>query len=205
LENISFRRPDAKHLKIEILRYSTFNKRHTRSRHRHQFHSIFLITEGRSYQEIDFKDYVLEANQLIWIPQGAGHWEKRTEHLDGFIIQVTDDFFSPRQQAFIKGFMLHATILGKLIIKLTIQQKREFMLMFELLLQEQTSQEQKNQTFILQNLMLALLNKMEGLVDGPVGHLSFIHQRLIFQQFIMLLETNYREEKSVSFYTDQLQ
>lgn len=138
------------------------------------------------------------------IPQGSIHWEKGTDSISGFIVMFTDDFFNQRQSVFLNSLLNYAQTSRKLLLDLNESQTQEIKAFMELLFQEQNATGNRNHVLVLQNLMLSLFNKVEGIVqDVPQPNL-YISYRLLFQSFVSLLQTHYKTEKSVQFYTDQL-
>ena len=204
---IEFKRPDDKNLSIEIIKFQSdeVNREKIEQIHRHNFHSIFFIQSGYSQQEIDFETYEIQANQVIIIPKGATHREQVTENIEGYAILFTDDFFSVIQKELLNGFLQYAIAKRKLLIQVPIEQLKNIEYYFELLNQEQFFDNNQNQTFILQNLMLALLNKLEGLIQNISELNNFINKRKPFQKFVEIVEIHYREQKQLDFYTTQLQ
>ena len=203
---INFYRPDGKELNIEIIKYQPNDKSRNKTpdRHRHNFHSIVFILEGMSSQEIDFEDYEISANQIMLIPQGAIHWEKEIIQLSGYTILFKDDFFSNPQKQLLYGLLQYAVALRKLLIPIDQGDVENLIAYFELLMVEQDKNANQNQTFILQNLMLALLNKLEGLIQKLPENNSFIKQRLPFQRFIKLVERSYSQQNNLDFYATEL-
>ncbi|MEM6724811.1 MAG: helix-turn-helix domain-containing protein, partial [Bacteroidota bacterium] len=65
--------------------------------------------------------------------------------------------------------------------------------------------DQLNQVFLLQNLMLALFNKLESYHQEIDPAQSFLAYRSNYQQFMQLLDAHFITEKTVGFYTHQLQ
>lgn len=202
MKTVQFHRPDGKKLNIEIIRYSPedLSRNKTPDRHRHAFHSVFFIIKGESRQEIDFQDYELTQNQVMLIPKGAIHWEKEIKGLSGYTILFKDDFFSTPQQQLLYGLLQYAVALGKLLIPINKEDLAAVKLYFELLMEEQNSFENQNHTFILQNLMLALLNKLEGLIQKLPHTNSFISYRQPFQRFIQLVDSTYMQQNKLDFY-----
>ena len=207
MQSVDFQRPDGKTLQIEIIRYERGDKARDKfeGRHRHLFHSIFFIQEGYSQQEIDFENYLLQANQVMLIPQGAIHWETKMQDFVGYVILFKADFFSDVQKRLLNGFMQYAIARRKLLINVVPQEMQQLAYYFQLLFQEQQAEENQNLTFLLQNLMLALLNKLESLIQYLPESNSFINQRIYFQKFIGLLESYYVQQKSLDFYSTHLQ
>ncbi len=206
MNTVHFQRPDGKNLNIEIIRYQPDDlpRNTTVDRHRHDFHSIFFILAGSSIQEIDFEEYAIQADQVMLIPQGAVHWEKESIQLAGYTILFKDDFFSAPQRDLLYGLLQYAVALRKLSISIEASQRKNILTYFELLMEEQQGEVNQNQTFILQNLMLALLNKLEGMVQNLPENNSFIKQRQPFQRFIQLVEQSFSQHNNLDFYSEEL-
>ena len=204
---VEFKRPDGKGLNIEIIKYHAGDASRNASpdRHRHEFHSIFFIQSGQSVQEIDFEDFEISADQVMIIPKGSVHWEKEQRNLSGYVILFNEDFFSEIQSQLLNGFLQYAIALRKLLIPIEASLVDNIETYFVLLDQEQRGPENQNQTFILQNLMLALLNKLEGFIQHLPDIQSFISYRSPFQRFITLVEKHYTQHQGIDFYTQSLQ
>jgi AraC-like DNA-binding protein len=204
---VEFQRPDGKNLNIEVIQYQSDNfvRQKREEIHRHNFHSIFYIQNGYSVQEIDFEHYEINAHQIVIIPKGATHWEQEAKNIKGYAILFTDDFFSIVQKELLNGFLQYAIALRKLILPVPNEQVKNIEYYFELLNEEQQFENNQNQTFILQNLMLALLNKLEGLMPNTAQMNDFISKRRPFQKFIALVEDYHLQQKHLDFYTAQLQ
>lgn len=202
METVQFHRPDGKKLNIEIIKYTPkdVSRNKTPDRHRHDFHSIFFILEGKSTQEIDFQEYELTKNQVMLIPQGAIHWEKKIKGLSGYTILFKDDFFSNAQKQLLLGLLQYALALRKLLIPIKEKDLSIIKSYFELLMAEQQAEINQNQTFILQNLMLALLNKLEGLIQNLPEINSFISYRKPFQRFVQIVDETFLQQQKLDFY-----
>ncbi len=207
MKPLEFKRPEHKKLNIEIISYSTddvFFPIGT-ERSRCDFHTLFFVQTGNGQLEIDFEDYTIGENQMVIIPRGTVQWAKHTDSITGYAILFNDDFFAEVQKQLLNGFLQYAIALRKLRIPIEQDQIATISYYFELLKQEQQGVQNQNQTFILQNLMLALLNKLEGLIQNLPEVNSFITTRSPFQRFIELVEINYGEHQNLDFYTSQLQ
>jgi len=207
MKTVQFKRPDGKKMNIEIIKYhpNDLSRNKTPNRHRHDFHSIFLVLGGSSFQEIDFVDYELTKNQIMLIPKGAIHWEKEIKGLYGYTILFNDEFFSGPQNELLHGLLHYAIALRKLLIPLDEVETNQIELYLQLLLQEQEASENQNKTFILQNLMLALLNKLESLIQHMhESTSSFLKYRRPFQRFISSLNASYTDQNSLDHYAAEL-
>ena len=207
MESVGFKRPDGNPIQIEIIRLEAGEGSRDRheERHRHDFHSILYIDRGQSEQEIDFEEYSIGPNQVAVIPTKSIHWEKKRTPLKGFVIVFKDEFFSLVQKELLNGFLQYAIATRKLVIPVPPAGKDNLLRYFQLLYEEQAQGNHQNQIFLLQNLMLALLNKLEALSQQQHLPPSFIKQRSLFQKFISLVEEKYSSQKTLSFYVTHLQ
>lgn len=204
---VNFERPDGKKLALEIIPIhpGVPSRDKIPDRHRHNFHSILYIQQGKAIQEVDFEAYTLADHQIMVIPTNAIHWEQISQIDKGYIILFLDEFFSLPQKELLNGFLQYAIALRKLLIPIPAAKIASIDLYFQLLNEEQQASDNQNQVFLLQNLMLALLNKLEGLIQFSDTENGFINQRSLFQQFIALVEAEYLHQPSLPFYTATLQ
>lgn len=172
---------------------------------RNNFHTILYITQGNSLLEIDFAEYHIAPNQIVIIPQGTVYFQKQIQQPNGYRINFRDDFFSEKQQWLANGFLQYALVTRKLFIDIAPKKVPNLLKYFELLHEEQFQLANQNHTFLQQNLMLALLNKLEGLIQHVSGKNSFISKREVFQQFIVLVEASFKLQYPLDFYTTRLQ
>ena len=207
MNTIAFNRPDGKKLNIEIIKYRSDdeNRDTPPDRHRYEFHAIFFIQSGSSKREIDFEDYEIQKGQVMIIPKGSTHWEKANHTYSGYVILFNESFFSEVQTQLLNALLLYAMALRKLLIPIDSKDMPVIEQYFELLYNEQADADNQNQTFILQNLMLALINKLEGIVQKLPEENSFINVRRPFQRFIELVEKHYHLQHQLDFYTSSLQ
>ena len=172
------------------------------------YHSIIFATKGASVFSIDLKEYELKGNQILIVPQGA-IWQKgETDQLHGYEIRFSNDFFSHVQALLLNGLFLKLVLERQLSISVVEAEKKTLALYFQLLYDEQSNGHCQNQTFLLQNLMLSLLNKIEGYTFASAENQHdnpFIDNRIFFQKLISLIEDHFRKQHSSKFYLDQLQ
>ncbi|MEO0899291.1 MAG: AraC family transcriptional regulator [Bacteroidota bacterium] len=201
---IDFQRSDDKQLLIDIRRLEDQPFPHVNERHRNHFHTLLFIEKGYSKQEVDFEQFELQSGQILIIPAGVTHIIQKHMKLEGYSITFKDAFFSPPQKRLLMGFVQYAVSSRKMLIHIP-EEKVLFMKSYcELLFEEQEVKIHQNQIFILQNLILAFLNKLESFIQQDHPSHSFIQFRDLFQKFITLMEENYLREKGVNFYTDIL-
>lgn len=191
-------------LEIEYFETHINNLQSQADKKRYPFHILYFMQEGDISTEIDFEEYALQSQTIIFIPQGAILRQKINTVSRGYFICFIDSFFSPVQKILLTGLFQYAISKRRLVVDLSLEEATNITPFFKLLIQEKVANPNQNQTFILQNLMLALLNKLEGIVQNLDYPNSFIEKRLLFQKFINSLEINFLSQKSVQFYTSEL-
>lgn len=203
---IKFDRPDGRQLNFEIIKVKPqdVTRNVTPDRHRHEFYSIFFVLSGISTQEIDFKRYDIHKNQILFIPKGSIHWEIETKNLESYILLFKDDFFAKPMMNMINGFVKYAIFQRKIVLNLSETQTKEFLKLAEVIEQEHNQEDHQNLIFILQNLVLVWVNKMQSIAQPVYSKNNFINQGILFQQFVSLLDKNYTKHKDISFYCTEL-
>ncbi len=171
---------------------------------RHPFHLIVHQTAGTSRHEVDFTAYTVAKNEFIVIPQGSTHRLTDTSEAAGTVVLFPESFFSDVQKQLLYGFMQYAIAARKLHLPVPDESRRIIATYLDLLTHELAGTQNQNQTFILQNLMLAFLNKLEGFVQHATEPGAFIATRQPFQGFITLVEQHYTTQTSIDFYTTRL-
>lgn len=203
---VKFNRPDRRQLNFEIIKVLPQNveRNVTPDRHRHEFYYIFFVLDGISTQEIDFDRYDIHKNQMVFIPKGAIHWEIESKYLESYVILFKDDFLAKPMMDMINGFVKYAIFQRKLVLDLTQIQTTEFIKLAEVIGQEHNQNDHQNLIFILQNLLLVWLNKMESIAQNFNSKNTFVNNGILFQEFVALLDKNFDKHKEVSFYATQL-
>ncbi len=173
-------------------------------RSRHGFHTILFQSSGKSVQEVDFDTYELSSNHILIIPKGSIYLCKEITAVSGYAISFKEDFFSKVQKELLDAFLQYAFALHKLSQEISIKDIPALKLYFEILALEQDNEENQNHTFLLQNLMLALINKLEGVIQESADSNNFLTIRRPFQRFIKSVEDNFIAQKGVEYYSSEL-
>lgn len=175
------------------------------NRNRLDFHALIFLDQGEVQFELDFTFYTLAAGQLLVMPEACVYQEVYCGPCSGTVIFFHDDFFSDLQKQLLWGFLRYATTARYLQLTIPSNQLVHLNTYIRLLDIEQHEHQNQNQTFILQNLMLAFLNKLEGIIQHLPAARSFLEKRKPFQRFITLLATHCRAQKPLEFYSQALQ
>lgn len=172
--------------------------------HKHNFYSIMWITNGKSKQHIDFKNYTIFENTLFFISPGQLHLFEEWEDIEGFVIAFTESFFLQIFQN--KNILFELSYLDNLYENPFLQLKNEdikaLQPIVDLLFQESKNSEQNPDT--IQALLLVLLRCIQKLFSAKNEQNNHKHQIVIFKQFKNLVELNFNKNLSVSDYASQL-
>ncbi|WP_300979149.1 AraC family transcriptional regulator [Flavobacterium sp.] len=173
--------------------------------HKHNFYSIMWITNGKSKQHIDFKNYTVFEDTLFFISPGQLHLFEEWENIEGFIIAFTESFFLQIFQN--KNILFELSYLDNLyenpFLQLTKEDKMSIRPIVDLLYQECCSLVQSKES--IQAFLLVLLRRIQKLSIAKSNRNNNQHQIIIFKQFKNLVELNFAKNLSVSDYASQLQ
>jgi len=160
--------------------------------HRHVFHELIWIKKGPDYHTVDYEDYQLDDNQILFIPKDSVHDYKPNPYAKGWKLIFAENFFTSNQFKIIKDFSVFVPCRGKMVVKLDSNQSKAVNSFFTLL-QSMTSIRQK------QTLIISLLTFIEDYFLIEIKE-----PNTIFIKFIKLLNQNLLEHKDVSFYALRL-
>ncbi len=167
--------------------------------HRHDHEELIIITEGKPLHYIDFRSEPLIPPVIVYIAQGKVHTFLPDEATRGWVIRYTADFIPQSRFNFYSRFLdeiqcsLNDGICSSTLNDLCRIMCRE---------QEQSPPDQD----LLRYLLLAVLTKLERvthnqLYDSRAGRSS---QVVTFDNFLRILEYNYKRPAGVDFYAEKL-
>lgn len=188
---------------FEVLRFESMAEPDVDDIHKHTFYEIIWVDAGQSRQTIDYKSYPLGPQSLFFISPGQLHEFEEWEPLRGGSILFTGDYFLLNHPNQDKLFEL--TFLDNFHAQPLLQpEEADFRLIRQTidLLDAETRRSLRDDA-VLQPLLHALLAQIQRCVEGQQGQLSkrYVVQ---FKQFKQLLDQNFAENYSVSFYADLL-
>lgn len=172
--------------------------------HKHNFYSVMWITDGKSKQHIDFKNYTISENTLFFISPGQLHLFEEWEDIEGYIILFTEPFFLEIFQN--KNILFELSYLDNLhenpFLQLTKEDTISIQPIVDLLYQEFSSVEQSVET--IQALLLVLLRRIQKLFSTKDQQNNNKQQIVVFKQFKKMVELDFEKNLSVSDYASQL-
>ena len=83
IENIKAAESKNKDFDFFSFEYFARDIEHLKQSHRHEFHTLILITGGTGLHTIDFHDYALLPNRIFLINYGEVHSWKKLKKLKG--------------------------------------------------------------------------------------------------------------------------
>ena len=169
---------------------------------RHDEHVLICLAHGSLTMSVDFGDYTARGPAMIMIPARALYRVTNTQEANGMIVRFQNQFFAPGQRVLLHGFLFQS-ISKRLLVQPINPSHRALITGYLQLLQKELGAEpSQNQTFILQNLMLALLNRVEDLYK--FAEAPYIGHKDTFQKFVTLVEHNFSAQQGVGYYCERL-
>lgn len=172
--------------------------------HKHNFYEILWVTNGKSKQSIDFKNYTIGDNTLFFISPEQVHLFEEWENVEGYVILFTEQFFLQIFQN--KNILFELSYLDNLhknpFLQLKQTDAKTLQPIVDLLYEECKSAEQSTET--IQALILVLLRRIQKLYSKQNNQNCNNHQIVIFKQFKKLIEIDFAKNLSITHYASLL-
>jgi len=166
--------------------------------HRIKFYHILYFIESNDYHYIDFKNYKIEDNSLIFLSKGQVHSFSKTANYKGFVILLTDEFLK-RNLLNLEKTIFNILLKPSLINNASTDYKFLF---------EQLHKDYKKNSVYKEKLNSTLFNYLvlKAQEDISKQTLLSINEKytLIYNDFKNLLFCNYNKNRSVNYYCDLL-
>ena len=167
--------------------------------HMHDHEEILIITKGNPEHFIDFNKHSLNAPVIIYVAQGKIHRFVPDINTRGWVIRYNSEFVPGSKFHFYSNFLEN--------IKCRFDSNDCFSILVDYcrLMKVEHRAEQPDYT-VIKHLLMALLAKLEGedkkhMLDGnPASKIQLI----VFENFLKILENNFRRPEDVKFYADRL-
>jgi AraC-like DNA-binding protein len=167
--------------------------------HRHDHEELIIVTHGHPTHVVDFTSRLLDPPLIVYVAQGKVHSFIPDEETRGWVIRYSGDFIPQ------SNFNFYSTFLDDVNFKLDFDFCSTTMSdLCEIMLRE-NSQEQIDYQMI-RHLLHAVLSKLETatkkqfLDENVAGNAPLI----TFNNFLQILEYNYKRPVGVEFYADKL-
>ncbi|HNY02239.1 MAG TPA: AraC family transcriptional regulator, partial [Bacteroidales bacterium] len=167
--------------------------------HRHDHEELIILTQGNPIHYIDFRSEVLTPPVILYIAQGKVHTFLPDEATRGWVIRYSADFIPDNRFTFYSGFLDEIRwCLDEGFCSTTLHELCGIMV-------RENSQEPPDLN-LLRHLLQAVLSKLESatrqqFLDSRSTRNS---QVITFNNFLKILEYNYKRPVGVDFYADKL-
>jgi AraC-like DNA-binding protein len=189
---------------FEIMRFNEMDEPNVDDIHKHTFYEILWTEKGISKQTIDYKEYEVVPKSLFFISPNQVHQFEEWKPLKGGTILFTEDFFLLNHNN--KDKLFELSFLDNFYANPCIQlDKRNFAEIKQTI--DLISNEQKradtSQT-ITQSLLHILLAQVQRCIDTETDKPISKKYLILFKQFKNLLDKHFSENRTTSFFAQQL-
>ncbi len=167
--------------------------------HRHDFEEFLILTEGKPLHFIDVKQQTLNAPVIVYVAEGKVHQFIPDEATSGWVIKYRTEFIPDSSFHFYSFFTdlinypLGTDFCISSITDLCRMMYREH-------------QQELSDLNVVKHLLLALIAKLETEKGGIPEQSSTARpqQTETFNNFLKILQYNYKRTEGVQFYADKL-
>ncbi|WP_298396922.1 AraC family transcriptional regulator [Flavobacterium sp.] len=171
--------------------------------HRHNFYLLVLFTHGTGIHEIDFDSYEVKRGSLFMLQPGQIHNWKLSGDSDGYIVffsQETYNLYFGNKK--IEDYSFYQSAKSNPELFYNEEELKEIEVYFNLMKKESETVNSKQKEAILN--LLDLINIQISRKYSPENnHKTPIYNHKI-NQFEKLIDTNFKSEKSPSFYASKM-
>ena len=167
--------------------------------HFHDFEEVIIVTEGSLEHYIDYQVEVINAPSVSYVSMGKMHRVVEHDDLRGWVINYHNEFIPDSKLNFYSNFFTSTNI--PLFHILTTQ---KFISLCEII-NEEFNQSNPDITTI-RHLTAGLISMIETerKRNIPVESIIKASQITTFNNFLKILEENFRRDEGVTFYADKM-
>ena len=167
--------------------------------HFHDFEELIIVTEGSLEHYIDFQVEVLKAPSVSYVSMGKMHRVVEHDDLRGWVINYQNEFIPDSKLNFYSNFFTSTNI--------PIVQSgctNRFIKLCEIINEEFNQTNPDHMT--IRHLTTGLISMIESerKRNIPVENVTKASQIMTFNNFLKILEENFRRDEGVSFYADKM-
>lgn len=174
--------------------------------HKHDFFLVVLFTNGSGMHEVDFEKHEVTPGSIFMLNPGQAHYWELSSDVEGLILFHTQEFFevSFKRQA-IYEFPFFRSVQNSSAIFLKSEEQAQVSYAFNSILREFTNQDALSGLKIasLLNVLYIDLSRIYSKVRGEDSGDIELNMRYV-SELQRLIEGNFKEERSPSWYADQL-
>ena len=167
--------------------------------HRHEYEEIIIISRGNPIHFIDFNKETIMPPTVIYVAQGKIHQFLPDTQTTGWVIRYKNEFIPESRFHFYSNFTDNINYQFE---SGNCQQMLESIC--EMMLHE--SANERPDFIMIRHLLLALLSKLEAEGKDRFRQESSGNntQLISFNNFLKILEANYKRPEGVEFYADKM-
>jgi AraC family transcriptional regulator, transcriptional activator of pobA len=167
--------------------------------HRHDAEEVVILTHGKAVHFIDFRKEELTAPVIIYVAMGKMHQFIPDQGTRGWVIHYSNEFIPQTNFQFYSNFLEKNNYrLNEDYCSTTLQSLCEIML--------KEYQMEQPDFLLIKHLLSAVLSKLEA--ESKTKYLDVKasnHVQLItFNNFLKILEYNYRRNEGADFYAEKM-
>jgi AraC family transcriptional regulator, transcriptional activator of pobA len=189
---------------FEIMKFDQMEEPNVDDFHKHTFYEILWTEKGVSKQTIDYNEYEVLPNSLFFISPNQVHQFEEWKPLKGGTILFTEDFFllnhNNKEKLFELSFL--DNFYANPCVKLSEEDFANIKQTIDLMFNEQKRSDKS--LSITQSLLHILLEQVQRCIDIDTQKPISKKYLILFKQFKNLLEKNFVENKTASFFAQQL-
>ena len=171
--------------------------------HSHNFYLLVLFINGSGFHTIDFTTYEIQPNSLFILKPGQVHSWQLSEDIEGYIAfysqEIYNVYFGKKQ---IDEYSFYRDLNNSPEMKLNELQTQEISNYFNLLLKE-NNQNEFGKTDKLLNLLDVIHIELARIYESQQDH-NLHPYNFKIKELEQLILSNYKTEKSPSFYADKM-
>ncbi len=178
--------------------------RNHRTIHSHDFYYMMIVKKGKGYHNIDFVQYELKENTIFFLTPGQVHGYNMS-YVEGYVVIFTKLFYTINQTNLkLNDFPFFHNIHNPPVLNIKECNGRIFNLV-ESLITEYKNVNFGRISFIRSNLEILLIELSRYYYKYTNVHSEIPNEtRERLHKLEILIESNYREHKDVSFYAKEM-
>lgn len=173
--------------------------------HKHDFYILLLISAGTGTHTIDFKYYPVKPGSVFFLSPGQVHsWQLSTD-TNGHILFFKGSFYSALfTQRKLMSFSFFHSNHAVPVMEIESDKVKELTFYFERIDQEITDPGWSSITQLASYTDLLLTNCYRYYLEKNLNSSASTMQLDLFQKIEVLIDSNFLENREVSFYAEQM-
>lgn len=174
--------------------------------HRHDFYALFLFVKGTGTHEVDFNRYTVRPGSFFFLAPGQTHSWELSDDVEGYVFFHTQSFVDQfLTHEYLREYPIFRSLLYGNHVLLPDYLFGEVLSLFETLLVESKGNLWNQSIMMLIQLMqvYVIVNRFALSQEGGVREVKNAYHAHV-QQFEDLVELYFKENKTASFYAEQM-